>query len=100
MNLRCKVDDIAFMVKSCAGNEGKICKVLKFLGENPIFDGVLWCIDEGPCWLVEYPSKTRTSLGDPFTIMPCPDAFLRPIRPNEEEDESLSWSRPVVGEPA
>lgn len=90
--MNCKSGDLAILIKSQAGNEGKICNVLHFVGENPVINGELFCYGHGPCWMVEYASITRYGYGDPRKTGPCPDAWLRPVSglPDEQTtDEEL-----------
>jgi hypothetical protein len=98
--LRCKPGDLAIHVNAnLPENIGKLCIVLEPYDK----------VDEnGPYWLCEATTagncvntKTgaiiHTPAGQRYIM---PDAWLRPIRPSEGEDESMSWSRPRVEEPA
>jgi hypothetical protein len=86
--MRCKQGDLAIVVYSDAGNEGKIVRCLKLLGikrwvdqRGVVFDDPTWEIDTAlPDWL-----GTKTN-----SIM---DSRLRPIRrpPDDAKDETLSW---------
>lgn len=103
--LRCKAGDLAIIVG--AG------KVPENVGRFVIVDrraiagkDVHPSCGDIAAWVV------RSACGDNLMVMlingstemrhevPVADYDLRPIRPNEGEDESLSWSRPVVTEAA
>jgi hypothetical protein len=89
MTLNCKPGDLAIVMYSETGlNLGKIVEVIKLLGETPEFDGQFWNIDDGPSWLVEAKgSPILCSVGPPLSVVPIPDAWLRPISgvPVDEE---------------
>lgn len=71
--MKCKQGDLAIIVKSWAGNEGKIVRLLRFVGEvqGMAFDN-RWEIDR----------HLPTCRGR--TVNTFPDAWLRPIRPDSE----------------
>ena len=83
--MRCKQGDLAVIVKSWAGNEGKIVKCVRsFNGSllNPdgsFLEGVIWEVDE------------NLKTWDGTFGKNAPDVYLRPIRPSEGQDETLSW---------
>ena len=78
--MNCKQGDLAIVVKSRAGNEGKILKCIKFVGRVPG-----WCGEDR--WEVDV--RLRSRLGG--VCITFRDAWLRPIRPSDEPDETLSW---------
>jgi hypothetical protein len=83
MNLRCKPGDLALIVKSNAGNEGKIVECVRVLPNHK------WCRRDGSefdgaGWETEPP--VRGCLGD---VAPVPDAYLRPLRNDPGTDETL-----------
>ncbi len=84
--MNCKPGDLAITVKSFAGNEGKICTVLKWIGEVPGYCGRDW-------W--ETDVYFKTILGD--LVKMTRDSFVRPIRPDSYEDETLQWA-PIPGQ--
>lgn len=87
--MNCKPGDLAVYVRSGAMNLGRIVEVIRFAGEHPIFEGRRWCRGSGPCWVVRSSgSPLSTSGGDEFMVVIAPDAFLRPIRPPSQEDET------------
>jgi|SRR6185369_3705635 len=95
-----KPSDLAIQIKSVTDNAGKIVKVLSFLGEAPVYDGAVWNIADGVCWLVEYTSlskSVRSFGGDEVRysrISPVPDAWLRPISGLPDADK-LEDEKPI-----
>lgn len=92
MKLRCKPGDLAVVVRSEVGNEGKVVRVLRFLGRAKFSLGFV----ADDVWLVECPSLagetcswSRRIGGDAC----FPDARLRPIRDpgDDAQDETLQW---------
>ena len=82
--LNCKQGDLAVIVRSMAGNEGKIVRCLRLVFDpSHYFDGPRWLIDR------EVPHSTRG------TVRTIADCALRPLRDNEGEDETLQ----LVGRP-
>ena len=80
--MNCKPGDLAIVVKSVAGNEGRILTVLRWIGHIQGFSGNDW-------W--ETDVEVRTLLGGRIAAMR--DSFLRPIRPQSDgaRDETLGW---------
>lgn len=79
--MNCKPGDLAIVVRSFAGNEGKICKVIR--------DG-----DEVGYWFVEFPSPVKWMTG----VGACgyaEDSKLRPIRDQPGTDEIIR----IAGKP-
>ena len=86
--MNCKQGDLAIFVKSCAGNEGKIVRCAEYAGKKELTwpDGKMAVCDG---WVIEprlpgWNGQTRNV----FT----PDDFLRPIRDNDGQDETLTWA--------
>ncbi len=87
--MRCRVGDLAIVVKSVAGNEGALVKCLEFLGyqlwrdpSGSISRAATWRVDRDlPDW--------NGWLGDKFR-----DDHLRPIRDpgDDAQDETLLWA--------
>ena len=80
MSLNCKQGDLVVMVRSSNGNEGKVFTVLRFIGAVDGFDG-------SDYWETDLELPTR--LGGSFAV--ARDSYLRPIRPSNGQDETLSW---------
>jgi hypothetical protein len=78
MKLNCKQGDLAVIVRSQAGNEGKVVQCLRLvLNEYHAFPG--------PRWLIDRPVPHSTQ-GTALTVADC---ALRPLRDGEGEDEML-----------
>lgn len=86
--MNCKQGDLAIFVKSAAGNEGKIVQCVEYVGKKALHfpDGK---IEEVDCWITEpqFPGWSGQTK-NVFT----PDDFLRPIRDNDGQDETLTWA--------
>ena len=87
--MNCKQGDLAIFVKSTAGHEGKIVRCVEYAGKRELLwpDGKKGVCD---CWVTEprLPGWKGTAK-DCYT----PDDFLRPIRDNDGQDETLTWAR-------
>jgi hypothetical protein len=85
--MNCKPGDLAVVVKSYAGNEGKIVRVLQLnkkqqlFGPNGLEYGIVWEIDPP---LIGWGGVKLTKA--------MFDYQLRPIRDNDGEDETLTWA--------
>jgi hypothetical protein len=93
--MNCKQGDLAIIISG--GNCGKIVEVVRLLGEHPAWDGYLWNLGDGPCWLAK-------AAGQPIKIFsyedgaviekpslqecPVPDMHLRPIRGDELDEDT------------
>jgi hypothetical protein len=47
MTLNCKQGDMAIVVRSRAGNAGKVVTCLEFIGEGPEFEDGNWLLGNG-----------------------------------------------------
>jgi hypothetical protein len=87
MKLNCKVGDLAVVVRSVAGNEGKIVRCLQFIPSHTFVsrDGVIYDAD---AW-----ETTPVLMGFDGRPTRAKDSNLRPIRDpgDDARDESLSW---------
>lgn len=111
MTPRCKPGDLAVVVAAPYTREmlGRFVIVERQAVHGEILDGFPIAIGAaaGVVWVVRS-AVSGTKM--PVTLLNGAvgyalergfrDSFLRPIRPNEGEDESLSWSRPRVEEAA
>lgn len=84
---RCKVGNLAFVVKSRSGKTiGLICTVIC----SASFD------EDGYNWMVDFGKAVPGTNGVGETVykdrMVAPDEWLRPIRDNPSEDETLTWA--------
>ena len=81
--MNCKQGDLAVIVRSRAGNEGKIVRCVRFLG--PVNYTIRKYVDS---WEIDPPVMSFLgTLENAF-----PDDQLRPIRPSEGQDETLTWA--------
>lgn len=76
--MNCKPGDLAIVVRSVAGNEGRIVTVEEFIGEVPGFAG-------NDRWRV---SGARLYAKDGQSVNHLKDSQLFPIRPGDLEDET------------
>lgn len=88
--MNCKQGDLAIIVKSHAGNEGKIVRCLKFVPAQEFItpEGKIVKWDS---WEVNIVINAWS--GEKTSIVP--DHFLKPIRDNDGEDEMLR----ITGKP-
>lgn len=89
--MNCKPGDLAVIVKSRAGNEGRFVEVVN--GDVERLPGDLGMASFGPLWRVRSYGSIRSSWGWLHEEFAFPDAWLRPIRnPGEDaKDETLQW---------
>lgn len=105
---RCKPGDLAVVVSAPATPEligrfvvvDRSAKVGEWIGGctwdlNPAY-GHAWVIKSAAGGTLQY--RTRSGVTVQADERVLVDSCLRPIRPNEGEDESLSWARPRVDE--
>lgn len=99
--MNCKQGDLAVMVRSRAGNEGKIVRCIRLVepGLYPMSTGIPARLEAalGPWWEVDTPlnhvSISPHDLGAHLGLAPyARDCQLRPLRPDEGEDETLTWA--------
>lgn len=85
--MNCRPGDLAIIVKSVAGNEGKIVRCIRLLpsGSDKKF------VFDGPRWVIDRPVPDSIGL----EISSLADCALRPIRDNDGEDEMLR----ITGKP-
>lgn len=81
--MNCQPGDLAIIIKSFAGNEGKIVRCIKFIGSACSELGNLYCGTD--YWLID----THIQATDGSTGPVARDCYLRPIHPTDEPDEML-----------
>lgn len=81
--MNCKPGDLAVIVRSWAGNEGKIVRCVRFIGRIEYLNGTI-----ADSWEIDPPQIGQ--LGNPSNKIA--DFQLHPIRPNEGDDETLMWA--------
>ena len=81
MTLNCKAGDLAIVVRSQAGNEGKIVRCVRLVGERNILlrDGRMVT-----SWVWEIDSLLPSWGGQVSNLVE--DCLLRPIRPLDEPE--------------
>lgn len=94
-NMNCKTGDMAYIVNSKVGNNGKIVKCLRFIGQDLLSEMVL-NIPGTDLWEVEPPiaytlidTDTGCVIGLPGLINTIPDSMLRPLRGDLLDDEMI-----------
>ena len=94
--MNCKPGDLAVIVKSLTGLEGKIVRCLH-LAESRHFDldGRMVLSDGGLRWVLETPVLN----GEGGMLYTYADARLRPLRDSDGEDEVLRMVGRPVGTP-
>ena len=86
--MNCKQGDMAVVVRSSAGNEGKVVTCLEYVGHVGLIevDGVLHYLPSSDYWLVD--RVLNLSKYDGFLFLDVvsfiPDSFLMPISGYEE----------------
>lgn len=88
--MNCKPGDLAIVVMSLAGNEGKIVRCIRLVP-----GGKRWK-EFGLCDTWETDTMLPNIAGYENNLMR--DAQLRPIRDNDGEDETLQWAPVPVKE--
>jgi hypothetical protein len=107
--MNCRPGDFAWVVRAIYTPEllGRLVIVGRLLAGDELVSGFAFAPGDGPTWAIRSTSKGGMlpwrSLDGRLDMVPeraFLDADLRPIRPNEGEDESLSWAKPRVEESA
>ena len=85
--MNCKRGDLAVVVRSMAGNEGRLVSCIRLARTDELiaFNVRMDC---GPAWVIG--EKLMSSSGGLIPI--AIDAWLRPIRDQDGEDETLTWA--------
>ena len=90
MQLNCKQGDLAIIVKSVHGNEGKIVRCLELLITDKVVavNGNTHYYAGGvrPVWRIDRPI-TFANVFDSAQVPYCADANLRPLRGDLTDDE-------------
>ena len=85
--MNCKQGDLAVIVKSWAGNEGKIVHCVR-LATHLDIARVNFEKNMGAVWVVD--TSLTTERGRQVSL--ALDCQIRPIRDNDGEDETLQWA--------
>lgn len=80
--MQVKAGDLAIQIYSHANNEGKIVKVLRFVGHHKFLT-----ITVNDAWECDYGSNVKDVLGGMAQIRMVPGSWLRPVSglPMDEE---------------
>ena len=104
--MRCRLNDVVMVVRSEMGNEGRFGRIVGRAVVGMKLPGCVIVYDTDD-WLVEGSFRTADenimsifgaevarwdSDERNVSLLPFPDASLRPIRPGEGADESLTWA--------
>jgi hypothetical protein len=81
--MNCKPGDLAVLVRSMSGNEGRIVRCVRYLGVIPYVVG-----PDAASWEIDPPIPSLQG----GTTDTAPDDWLRPIRDNDGDDETLQWA--------
>lgn len=97
MKLNCKQGDIAIIVSSTCGNEGKIVQCLELLETDRLVDvngNVFRYVGGGRyVWRIDRPINFKSVRDSYITqVMYCADAKLRPLR-GDINDEELDTTK-------
>lgn len=90
MSLNCKQGDLAIIVSSACGNEGKIVRCLELLHTDRVTDtnGETWRFAGGPRWV--WRIDRSINFGNKFDVvqtMHCSDHKMRPLRGDITDEE-------------
>ena len=91
--MRCKVGDIAVIVAQPHQEPRALGAFVKVLRPSvPNSYSKYGLATKVATWWVESSSPLETHLHGACAEFVVPDPFLRPIRPNEGDDETLTWA--------
>lgn len=98
--MNCKQGDLAIIVKSRAGNEGKIVTCLRYATKAEKREHLFVNKQMGPVWVIDRNLQNANLLGEINGQSNLVyDATLRPIRDQDGEDEMIRIAgKPVVQE--
>ena len=99
MKLNCKQGDLAIIVSSTCGNEGKIVRCLEAVYTGRIADtnGEMWRYANGPrwTWRIDRAINFGNAL-DVVQVMYCSDDRMRPLRGDITDEEIVQELSTVV----
>lgn len=88
--MNCKPGDLAIVVRSKAGNEGRIGRCLRRASKREIARQALFSFQGEPCWKMDREFSACDNFGrGGYSVSILPDACLRPIRPGDISDEEV-----------
>ena len=88
MSDRCKLGDIAIIIKDQPGCEANIGRMVTVMGPRKVFlkRGTVWRIKPVTCDTMTYIDYDKTVAVGPATDIEHEDDWLLPIRPDAESD--------------
>jgi hypothetical protein len=86
--VNCKPGDLAVIVRSMAGNEGKFVTVLRWHGDYTYLGGDV-CLPSWEARIAQVMTAANGSVWFPGDVVKFPDAWLKPIRPDGITDEEV-----------
>ena len=90
--MNCKPGDLAVVIKSISGNEGRIVRVVRLHHSTTHdIDGYrVYPENDGPRWVLEKPVRALSPQGHELPLFTVPDSCLRPIRdPGDDARDEL-----------
>ena len=102
--MNCKPGDLAIVIRSRAGNEGRIFTCIRLATVAEIESHLLFSYMSQPCWITDGEFNAKAARGDQVfhrAIDIVPDACARPIRdPGEDARDEMLRPLPNQLEPA
>ena len=88
--MNCREGDLAVVVggERTRRNVGRVVRVIALAGPED-FDPL---VPRDRCWRVDTPMRWDSLLFGSVMCPVAPDEYLRPIRDNDGEDETLAWA--------
>lgn len=86
--MNCKQGDLAVIVHSNAGNEGKFVTCVRLASDEEVARAGYSVRSGEPCWILDAELKLTNNSKEKIGI----DKWMRPIRDNDGEDETLQWA--------
>lgn len=83
--MNCKQGDLAVVVRSWAGNEGRIVRCVRLATFGEILTAGFRDV---PTWVIDQKMPSRMG----FKVHLAEDEKLRPVRDSPGEDETLRWA--------
>lgn len=90
--MNCKKGDLAVIVRSMAGNEGRIVQCLRIATDAELSEANIYTGLPHPFWVTDKQLPCAFSFGGHSSGVShafIPDAWLRPIRDSDGTDEML-----------
>lgn len=90
--MNCKPGELAIVVRSTVGNEGRIVRCLHLASDGDMNRHGVWIGGADPVWLLDGLCRWVHPLLGERLVPFMTDSALRPIRDNDGEDETLTWA--------